>query len=83
VNGRRLHELYSNTVVFQFFVCLLFNVYLDFFKVNIGFIDSNTILKLNFRKKQELFQCFHTDIVNKYIFPVQQKISGNFPEIFC
>src|SRR6218665_3373090 len=31
---------------------------------------------------EEVFQCFHTDIMNKYIFPVQQKISGNFPENF-
>src|SRR6218665_2605608 len=29
-----------------------------------------------------VFQCFQTDLMNKYIFPVQQKISGNFPENF-
>ena len=31
---------------------------------------------------EEVFSCFHTDIMNKYIFPVQQKISGNFPGNF-
>jgi len=31
---------------------------------------------------EEVYQCFHTDIMNKYIFPVQQKIYGNFKENF-
>src|SRR6218665_3745544 len=29
------------------------------------------------KKFSSVFSCFHTDIMNKYIFPVQQKISGN------
>jgi len=33
------------------------------------------------KKFSSVFSCFHTDM-NKYIFPVQQKISGNFLEIF-
>jgi len=33
-------------------------------------------------KFSSVFSCFHTDIMNKYIFPVPQKISGNFPENF-
>src|SRR6218665_1192352 len=33
------------------------------------------------KKFSSVFSCFHTDM-NKYIFPVQQKISGNFPENF-
>jgi len=28
-----------------------------------------------------VFICFHTDSMNKYIFLVQQKISGNFRKI--
>jgi len=27
---------------------------------------------------EEVFSCFHTDFMNKYIFPVQQKISWKF-----
>src|SRR6218665_1002970 len=34
------------------------------------------------KKFSSVFSCFHTDIMNKYIFPVPQKISGNFPEHF-
>ena len=34
------------------------------------------------KKFSSVFICFHTDIMNKYIFPVQQKISGNFSENF-
>src|SRR6218665_866542 len=34
------------------------------------------------KKFSSVFSCFHADIMNKYIFPVQQKISGNFPENF-
>jgi|SRR6218665_2451779 len=34
------------------------------------------------KKFSSVFSCFHTDIMNKYIFPVPQKISGNFPENF-
>ena len=34
------------------------------------------------KKFSSVFSCFHTDIMNKYIFPVQQKISGNFLENF-
>jgi len=36
------------------------------------------------RKFSNVFSCFYTDIMNtcKYIFPVPQKISGNFPEKF-
>jgi len=34
------------------------------------------------KKFSSVFSCFHTDIMNKYIFPVQQKISGKFPENF-
>ena len=34
------------------------------------------------KKFSSVFSCFHTDIMNKYIFPVQQKISGKFPGNF-
>src|SRR6218665_99151 len=34
------------------------------------------------KKFSSVFSCFHTDIMNKYIFPVPQKISGNFLENF-
>jgi len=34
------------------------------------------------KKFSSVFSCFHTDIMNKYIFPVELKISGNFPENF-
>src|SRR6218665_1771816 len=34
------------------------------------------------KKFSSVFSCFHTDIMNKYIFPVQQKVSGNFTENF-
>ena len=34
------------------------------------------------KKFSSVFSCFHTDIMNKYTFLVQQKISGNFPENF-
>jgi len=27
------------------------------------------------KKFSSVFRCFHTDIMNKYIFPVQQKFS--------
>ena len=30
------------------------------------------------KKFSSFFICFHTDIMNKYIFPVQQKISWKF-----
>src|SRR6218665_913948 len=30
------------------------------------------------KKFSSVFSCFHTDIMNKYIFPVQQKISWKF-----
>src|SRR6218665_2465920 len=34
------------------------------------------------KKFSSVFSCFHTDFMNKYSFPVQQKISGKFPGNF-